>query len=72
MDKTLHHFTIIVLFLIPRTCRTPASPTPSACNIATEYDIVCSVDRHQEFLARLALNALSLVQYYMFRGGGEE
>ena len=28
MDKTLHHFTIIGPFLIPRTFRTPASPTP--------------------------------------------
>ena len=28
MDKTLHHFTINVPFLITRTFRTPASPTP--------------------------------------------
>ena len=28
MDKTLHHVTIIDPFLIPRTFRTPASPTP--------------------------------------------
>ena len=50
----------------------PPPPLPPACNIAAEYDIVYSGDRHQYFLTRLALNAFSLVQYYMFRGGGGE
>ena len=50
----------------------PPPPLPPAHNIAAEYDIIFSGDRLQYFLTRLAINAFSLVQYYMSSGGGGE
>ena len=50
----------------------PLPSPPPAHNIAAESDIIFSGDRLQDFWTRLAAHAVSLVQYYMLRGGGGE